>query len=623
MIATKRINTLFFIIIGLVPLACTPPPVSTEVLVIGEGTGAASAAIQSARSGASTILFTPSPWLGGMLTAAGVSATDGNHNLPAGIWGEFRDSLRKHYGGPDSLFTGWVSNTMFEPDVGEYYFQQIASGASGLDIWYECNWDQIKKEKDHWLVSGIKDGQTFKIKAKILIDGTDLGDVAAHVGADYEIGMDPQLETGEEMAPVEGNDIIQDLTYAVILEDFGPDADKTIPKPEGYDPSPFLCSCRETCDDPDVEAHPCKTMLSYGKLPNGKYMINWPLKGNDYYTNIIDLDRTAREKELEKAKNKSLQFVYFMQTELGFKHLGLAKDIFPTQDHLPLMAYHREGRRIEGLVKLNVNHILNPYNFKLYRTGIAVGDYPIDHHHFERPDAPEIDFPPVPSFCIPMGVLIPNNVDNLIMADKAISVTNIVNGSSRLQPVILQIGQVAGLMGAMAAEQNISPKELDIRTLQAKLLQENGYLMPFIDVKPNHPNFEAIQKIGSTGLLRGNGIPYKWANQTWFYPDSLVAVEDFMYNLEDFDSKIPTNNLNGTVLQIESAIELIKAWEKYLGESIDQEKVLAQINEKWAKEWQFEKLELERPILKKELAVLLDYFLDPFSYAQVNMQGEF
>jgi len=85
----------------------------TEVLVIGEGTGATAAAIQSARSGAKTTLVTSLPWLGGMLTSAGVSATDGNHKLPAGLWGEFRDSLRKHYGGTDSLFTGWVSNTMF------------------------------------------------------------------------------------------------------------------------------------------------------------------------------------------------------------------------------------------------------------------------------------------------------------------------------------------------------------------------------------------------------------------------------------------------------------------------------------------------------------------------------
>ena len=58
------------------------------------------------------------PWLGGMLTSAGVSAVDGNYNLRSGIFGEFCDSLAFHYGGWDSLKTGWVSNILFEPSVG-------------------------------------------------------------------------------------------------------------------------------------------------------------------------------------------------------------------------------------------------------------------------------------------------------------------------------------------------------------------------------------------------------------------------------------------------------------------------------------------------------------------------
>lgn len=28
-------------------------------------------------------------------------------------------------------------------------------------------------------------------------------------------------------------------------------------------------------------------MLNYGRLPNGKYMLNWPVNGNDVYMNIV------------------------------------------------------------------------------------------------------------------------------------------------------------------------------------------------------------------------------------------------------------------------------------------------------------------------------------------------
>ena len=86
--------------------------------------GAARAA--SARMGARTFIIEETDWLGGMLTAAGVSAVDGNYRLRAGIWGEFLDSLVMHYGGSDSLKTGWVSNVLFEPAVGNDLFHRYS-----------------------------------------------------------------------------------------------------------------------------------------------------------------------------------------------------------------------------------------------------------------------------------------------------------------------------------------------------------------------------------------------------------------------------------------------------------------------------------------------------------------
>ncbi|MBD4068681.1 FAD-dependent oxidoreductase, partial [Xanthomonas citri pv. citri] len=62
----------------------------TQVLVIGGGVGGTAAGIQSARSGVQTMIVEETPWLGGMLSSAGVSATDGNHELYSGIWQEFR-----------------------------------------------------------------------------------------------------------------------------------------------------------------------------------------------------------------------------------------------------------------------------------------------------------------------------------------------------------------------------------------------------------------------------------------------------------------------------------------------------------------------------------------------------
>lgn len=75
----------------------------TEVLVIGGGTGGCAAGIQSARMGVNTIIAEPTVWLGGMFSAAGVAAFDGNHNMPSGIWVSSENNCIKYMEVPTLL----------------------------------------------------------------------------------------------------------------------------------------------------------------------------------------------------------------------------------------------------------------------------------------------------------------------------------------------------------------------------------------------------------------------------------------------------------------------------------------------------------------------------------------
>lgn len=520
-------------------LACDHHPQANQaqydIIVIGGGTGAATAAISAGRQEVSTLLINPVEWLGGMLSSAGVSAIDGNHEMPAGLWGELRTQLRIHYGGAAALATGWVSHTQFEPSIADSILKSMTLPLEQLKIAYNSQWQSIQYDQDVWVV-GYTDaaGKEHTVKSKILIDGTDLGDVAAAAGVPFRLGMDSRTDTGEAIAPTDSNDIIQDLTYTAILKDYGDSTDMTIPKPRAYDPKEFECACLDYCAGDPSDVHPCATMLTYAKLPNDKYLINWPRQGNDYYVNDVLLSREQRAQAYQEAKDKTLRFIYFIQHELGYKHLAIADDEYQTPDRLPLMPYHREGRRIKGKVLMTLEHISDPYHSTLYRTGVAVGDYPIDHHHLEVPEAPEIDFPMVPSFNIPLGSLLPLEHKNLIIADKAMSVSNIVNGSSRLQPVIMQVGQVAGIIAAHAIQNQTSTDEVPVRDIQQTILDDGGYLMPYWDVKPDHPYFASIQRIGACGILKGIGEPYKWANRTWFYPDIPVDRDELVAGLAPY-----------------------------------------------------------------------------------------
>ena len=73
-----------------------------------------------------------------------------------------------------------------------------------------------------------------------------------------------------------------------------------------------------------------------------------------------------------------------------------------------------------------------------------------------------------------MGCLLPKNIDNFIVAEKSISVTNIVNGTTRLQPIVLQIGQAAGVIAALSVQENPDPAEVSVRKVQNRLLKLGG-----------------------------------------------------------------------------------------------------------------------------------------------------
>jgi len=576
--------------------------ITIDILVIGGTTSGTSAGISAARTGVETLIVEETPWLGGMFTAQGVGACDGNHNLHSGIWNEFRERVRNHYGGTDEVHTGWVSSTLFEPHIGDSIFKAMASTEKNLSTIYGYYLENILKDKN--IVTGAvfsnKKNEKLIVKAKITIDATDIGESLKMAGTDYRLGMDSKNETKEKGAPEQANNIVQDLTWVAILKDYGEGTDKTIPKPEGYNPEIFHGCCDETVDSIKID---CQRMLDYGKMPNDKHMINWPKFGNDIYLNVIELSREEQEKELQKAKNHTLCFVYYIQHELGFKHIGLADDEFHTPDMLAYKPYHREGRRLKGLSYLTFNHVEKPYEQKelLYRTGISVGDYPVDHHHGKNPDAPKIGFDPVPSFNVPLGSLIPESVNGLIVSDKAISVSNLINGSTRLQPVVLLTGQAAGILAALSVKENKQPRNISIRDVQSVLLKEKAYIMPLFDIQPSDPDFEAIQKICATGILQTTGEPWGWKNRTWFYPDTTITVAEFTKGLNMYDPKAEVINDNKWITDTEAI--------KYISQITGQVK-------------NNDKKYSDRPITKRELAKILNTLLDPFS-KEIGFDGHY
>ncbi|WP_106830762.1 FAD-dependent oxidoreductase [Parabacteroides pacaensis] len=596
-----------------------------DILIIGGGASGSTAGIQAARMGKNTLIVEEHEWLGGALTSAGVSCIDGCYNLPSGLFGEFRNELIKHYGSEEVMHTAWVAALAAEPSAMNKALKDMAAREKNLSIQYNSTVKKITPSRKGWVVKIDQNGETRTIRTKVLIDGTELGDIAKMCGVRYDIGMEARDSCGESIAPEKANDIVQDITYVAILKDYGKDV--TIPQPENYDPSVFYCTCKTPeCTHPKEadRVWECDRMMEYGKLPNNKYMINWPIEGNDFYVNLIEMSTEERNAALEKAKNFTLCYLYYLQKELGYNTLGLADDEYPTADKLPFIPYHRESRRIHGKVRFTLNHIAQPYTQqeKLYRTCIAVGDYPVDHHHARYQgwaELPNLYFYPVPSFGLPLGTLLPEDVENLIVTEKSISVSNLANGTTRVQPVLMQIGQAAGALAALAVEKGESPSAIPVREVQNVLLDANGYLLPYLDLPVNDQHFKALQRIGSTGILKGRGANFGWANQTWFDGDSLLTKEALLPGLKEYYPEFNREFPQSTITLAE-AFNLMDGLKKVAGGCKNNLE-----GNSPEKQWDLMGLTDYNPtrnITRKEFAVLLDTWIDPFNNVQINIKGD-
>ncbi|MGV0026650.1 FAD-dependent oxidoreductase [Phormidesmis priestleyi] len=544
----------------------------TDVLVVGGGTGGTAAAIQSARRGAKTILVSEFPWLGGMLTSAGVSAPDGNELLAfqTGIWGAFLQELQQRQ--PEGLDNAWVSFFTYDPQIGAQIFSdwvaelsnlQWISGQVPLEVLQQNDRKEISTSADR--ITGIR-FQNLTIFAKIILDGTELGDLLALGDVPHRWGWELQSEWGEPSAPISSsyppgvassyppgvassyppgaassyppgvapNSLtqqypIQAPTWVVVLQEFAEAAPK-IPPPPNYNPEKFVGAW---------DNHGAESFLNYGRLPGNRFMINWPIRGNDYGEGVERLIGSAEERSQfhQEALWHTQGFAHFIQSQLGRRY-GLAENIFPdasrgqesstytsllTPHSSPggayaLHPYYRESRRLVGLVTVREQDILPkgqvaPLPLVTIAQGcefaenlcqaIAIGNYANDHHY------PSGDIPLAPKsirwggrwtgtpFTLPYGCLVPEKTDGLLVCEKNISVSHIANGATRLQPIVLGIGQAAGMAAALCIEQNCQPRELSVRSLQEALLQDPiapAAVIPLFNLPPNHPDWLKWQR---------------------------------------------------------------------------------------------------------------------------------
>jgi len=499
---------------------------TTDILIIGGTTSGTAAAIQAARRGVQVVLVSEFEWLGGMLTSAGVAAPDGNELLAwqTGIWGEFLKELERFQ--PGGLDNAWVSFFTYEPRIGAEIFERWVTKLPNLK-WIQ-NQTPRSVQRSGNQITGVTTDQ-YQITAKITIDATELGDLLPLADIPHRWGWDTH-DFNEPSAPTEIQDWmkrypIQVPTWVVVLKDYG--EGQTAPAIEAPNDDFDLIQFEQAWENYGGEK-----FLNYGRLPGDRFMINWPIHGNDYGEGVDRLiqSQDARFAYGLEAQRHSLAFAYWIQQKLGMRY-GLATDVFPhspddlgsIEDHrlhpsLALHPYHRESRRIIGLTTVREQDLLPqgqrtaslPFTIsgmgcdrvEQSCTAIAIGNYANDHHY------PSGDIPLAPKsiqwggrwtgtpFTIPYTALIPEQIDGFLACEKNISVTHMANGATRLQPLVLNLGQATGMAAALCIEQACQPRNLPVRSLQTALINDPiapAAVIPLYNQPPTHPKWKFWQ----------------------------------------------------------------------------------------------------------------------------------
>lgn len=530
-----------------------------DVLVWGGGSGGVAAALQAARSGADTLLLTPGPWLGGMVSAAGVCAPDGNELSPwqSGLWGALLRALQ--WIEPEGLDQNWVSCFGYRPASAERILRRWVAAEERLDWWSGVRLEAVERDGDRIsAVTVAYRGVQRRLLPTVVIDGSDRGELYPLAGAPFRFGWEAREQWQEPSAPTAerlGNDPffqrqpVQSPTWVCLgqLDERGgtaaPEAEAWRRSPPPL-PEPFAAA---------TDAFGLERTLTYGRLPGGLVMLNWPLHGNDWHQGLErafpervgggDAAEAAERELLAAMRDHSETFAAALRQASG-GWLGPAA-VFPTPDEasagrlsgagsLALMPYWREGRRLVARELVLEQHLLPQGEgaciAPLSRTddgslsSIAVGNYANDHHY------PGGDWPLAPKSCrwggrwsgtpftIPYGALVSAGVSNLLAADKGFGVSHMANGATRLQPLVLNIGQAAGMAAALCVRDGIDPAGLPVHRLQEALISDPlapAAVVPLWDTPWHHPRWRerqlaavaAPERIDRHGHLEAGAAP--------------------------------------------------------------------------------------------------------------------
>jgi glycine/D-amino acid oxidase-like deaminating enzyme len=442
-----------------------------DVLVVGGGPAGLGAALGASAAGARVILAERYGFFGGNATAALVMPWMSSftqhpaartHNegqlfptdhgvgeaVIGGVHALFLERLIRAGGAiAPSVDTGYV--VPFDPEVFKRVALDLLDEAGVQFLLHALATDVLGDGRVQGVVFATKSGPVV-IEAETVVDCTGDGDVAAQAGAPYEIGRDT-------------DGLVQPMTLMFRMVQFQRAAFEAYVRahPAQWHGVHGLWDLVQQATAAGELQLPREDILLFGTPHDEEVAVN-----STRVTRVLGVDVWDLTYAEWESRRQMRQIAAFLQ-----KYVPGFEDAYLVQSGVNVGV--RETRRILGDYVLTVDDLLQA---KKFDDGIARGAYPIDIHSPTGKGTILKRLPPGEAYDLPLRCLLPQGVEQLLVAGRCISGTHEALSSYRVSPICMATGQAAGVCAALAARLGTPPRTVPVAQVQAELRRQGANL---------------------------------------------------------------------------------------------------------------------------------------------------
>ena len=429
-----------------------PVRYDVDICITGAGPGGVAAAVTAARKGANVLLLDAHTMPGGMSTAARVpvlmTVSDGIRLLPDGFGREIMERSAA-FARERRFDNSWLP---IHAEQLKWIYEDLLTQA-GVELLYYSRLAAVHAENGtiqetvYASPSGL-----FAVKAKVFIDGTGDGTVAAWAGAPFEMAS------------------LDEIMPASLCSFWA-----------GFDWDAYRAGGACTHND-DKMPELLEAAFKDGSLSTEDFH-HTGLVRNSHFTaggnisHVFGVDGTD-EKSLTRGLVESRRLLqeyerFYRKNIAGFANAEIV-------DSGSLLGV-RESRRISGDYTLVLEDFTARRDFP-----DEIGRYNFSADiHPPRPTRAQVEehkklFRSTAcghgeSYGIPYRVLLPQKINNLLTCGRCVSTDRYVHASLRVIPGCWITGQAAGMAAAMAADASCTPREINVQKLRENLRNIGGY----------------------------------------------------------------------------------------------------------------------------------------------------